>query len=269
MPATTISLHGGPAGGKRRCQQATAGESKSGGSRAVSDASAPRAGGLYAGIWTPSLEPLYVDEYPALAADCDHELANLDNEWVRYAGYLLRLEEALLISSMLTLVLRNVPETQERRAAMPVGEYCNREVIIAEKGTSVREAARLMRNYHTGDLVVVECRGGENFPVGIVTDRDLVIEVLAEDAPLEQVTLADLLCVELATVQESEELWLVLNRMRTLGVRRMPVVNARGVLVGILTMDDAVELIAEALSDMAQLVRREIKTEVRRRPPAP
>lgn len=152
---------------------------------------------------------------------------------------------------------------------MSVGEYCNREVVVTEKGTGVREAAQLMRSYHTGDLVVVERRGNENFPVGIVTDRDLVIEVLAEDASPEMLTMADLLCTELACVREDEELWGVLNHMRTRGVRRMPVVNDRGALVGIMTMDDAVELISEALSDMAQLVRREIKEEVRRRPPTP
>ena len=80
-------------------------------------------------------------------------------------------------------------------------------------------------------------------------------------------TLADLMGTELFTVGEEDELWVVLNHMRSLGVRRMPVVNDRGVLVGILTMDDAVELISEALSDMSQLVRREISEEVHRRPP--
>ncbi len=152
---------------------------------------------------------------------------------------------------------------------MSVGEYCNREVVVTGKGTGVREAAQLMRNFHTGDLVVVESRGNENFPVGIVTDRDLVIEVLAEEAPPEMLSLADLVCAELATAREDEELWVVLDRMRTLGVRRMPVINERGALVGILTMDDAVELMAEALSDMAQLVQKEIKEEVRRRPAFP
>lgn len=149
---------------------------------------------------------------------------------------------------------------------MSVGEYCNREVVVTDKGTSVREAARLMRQYHTGDLIVVERRGNENLPVGIVTDRDLVIEIVAENAPPDQITMADLMNSELATVREDEELWGVLNRMRFMGVRRMPVVNDRGMLVGIMTMDDAVELISEALSDLAQLVHKEIKEEVRRRP---
>lgn len=64
---------------------------------------------------------------------------------------------------------------------MTVGEYCNREVAIAEQQTEIREAARLMRRLHVGDLVVVENRAGENIPVGILTDRDLVVEVLARN----------------------------------------------------------------------------------------
>lgn len=62
---------------------------------------------------------------------------------------------------------------------MSVGEICNREVVVADKEEDAREAARLMRQYHVGDLVVVERRGEESIPLGVVTDRDLVIEVLA------------------------------------------------------------------------------------------
>ncbi|OYW25796.1 MAG: histidine kinase, partial [Hydrogenophilales bacterium 12-63-5] len=62
---------------------------------------------------------------------------------------------------------------------MPIGEICNREVVIAEKTLPVIEAARLMRTHHVGDLVVVEQREGRRHPVGIVTDRDIVVEVVA------------------------------------------------------------------------------------------
>ncbi len=62
---------------------------------------------------------------------------------------------------------------------MAVGEICNREVVIAEKTLSVVDAAQLMRTHHVGDLVVVEERAGRRLPVGIVTDRDIVVEVVA------------------------------------------------------------------------------------------
>jgi CBS domain-containing protein len=65
---------------------------------------------------------------------------------------------------------------------MTAGEYCNREVIISEQNASVTEVAVLMRQHHVGDLVVVEKQGGKTLPIGIVTDRDIVVEVIAQKA---------------------------------------------------------------------------------------
>lgn len=145
---------------------------------------------------------------------------------------------------------------------MSVGEYCNREVVITEKNTEIQEAARLMRNYHVGNLVVVEHRGdGENIPVGIVTDRDLVVEVLAQDLDSSSVTVADIMSQNPITAQEQDNLWDILNRMRAQGVRRLPVVNGAGGLVGIFTADDVLALIAEGLTDLVKLVQRELKQE--------
>jgi CBS domain-containing protein len=148
---------------------------------------------------------------------------------------------------------------------MSIGEYCNREVVITERGTEIREAAKLMRQHHVGDLVVVERRGDEAIPVGVVTDRDLVIEVLAQELDMEAVTVGDVMSMEIVTARESEELWDTLNRMRSQGIRRMPVVNERGGLEGIITADDIVEVIAEGVMDLAKLIRREIEREARQR----
>ena len=148
---------------------------------------------------------------------------------------------------------------------MSVGEICNREVIITDKNTSIREAARLMREYHVGDLIVVEKHGKQNAPVGIVTDRDIVIEVLAQDVDLEQVTVSDLMAGELATLYEEADFWDALSEMRRHGVRRMPVINQQGGLEGILTIDDALELLTEGLDEMVKLIRNEMQTEMQHR----
>lgn len=151
---------------------------------------------------------------------------------------------------------------------MSVGEICNREVVVTGRETDIREAARLMREYHVGDLLIVERKDDENIPVGIVTDRDLVIEVLALDVALdvalEKLTVADLMLTELVTVPESADLWDALATMRSRGIRRMPVVNEQGGLEGILTIDDALDLLVEGLDDMVKLVRNEIQHETRR-----
>lgn len=140
---------------------------------------------------------------------------------------------------------------------MPIGEICNREVVIAEKSLSVTEAAGLMRVHHVGDLVVVEDRAGRPHPIGILTDRDIAVEVVAAGVNPEALTAGDIMTPDLATLRESEGLYEALRYMRDKGVRRMPVVDSDGALVGILTLDDLLTLLAEELTNVAKLLSRE------------
>ena len=144
---------------------------------------------------------------------------------------------------------------------MAVGEICNRDVVITEKSVSVAEAARLMRTHHVGDLVVVEERGGSKHPVGIVTDRDIVVEVVAAGVNPDALKVGDIMGPEVATVRESEGLFEALRYMRDKGVRRMPVVGSTGGLIGILTLDDMLGLLAEEMTELAKLVSRERQRE--------
>ena len=144
---------------------------------------------------------------------------------------------------------------------MAVGEICNREVVITQKSVSVVDAARLMRTHHVGDLVVVEEKGGRKHPVGIVTDRDVVLEVVAAGVNPDALKVGDIMGPEVATVRESEGLFEALRYMRDKGVRRMPVVDRDGVLVGILTLDDMLSLLAEEMTELAKLVSHERQRE--------
>jgi CBS domain-containing protein len=149
---------------------------------------------------------------------------------------------------------------------MSIGVLCNREVIVTGPETSAQEAAELMRTHHVGDIVVVEERGGERRPVGLITDRDLVVELLAQRVDPAAVTVKDLMTRDLETVLEGTDFWDALSHMRACGVRRIPVVNGRGGLEGIFTFDDALELIAEGLADLVKVVGRQISREQRARP---
>ncbi|MHB1402544.1 MAG: CBS domain-containing protein [Thiobacillus sp.] len=144
---------------------------------------------------------------------------------------------------------------------MAVGEICNREVVIAKKTLSVVDAAQLMRKHHVGDLVVVEERNGRRHPVGIVTDRDIVVEVVAAGVNPDALKVGDIMGPEVATVRESEGLFEALRYMRDKGVRRMPVVDRDGGLVGILTLDDLLSLLAEEMTELAKLVSHERQRE--------
>ena len=148
---------------------------------------------------------------------------------------------------------------------MSVGEICNREVVIIYEDSSVLEAARVMREMHVGDLVVVKEIMGENHPVGMVTDRDLVVEVLAQAVDPSMVSIKDVMTSPLDVVEVEQNTLDALKRMRYAGVRRMPVVNAHGGLVGILTADDTLSLIHDAMDDLVKLIGREIKNEITNR----
>ncbi len=149
---------------------------------------------------------------------------------------------------------------------MRLGQICNRTVVIADRDTGIREAARLMREYHVGDLIVVEREKEFNRPIGIITDRDLVVEVLASDAEPSQLSVFDVMTDNLASAGEDDDVLDTLRRMRELGIRRMPVVNRDGALVGIIAVDDLLDLIRQSLDDVIGLVERQASKEARRRP---
>ena len=140
---------------------------------------------------------------------------------------------------------------------MSVGEFCNREVVVIGPQEPAREIARLMREQHVGDVLVVEERNGRRAPVGIVTDRDLVIEILASESDPSQFQVADIMTGDLLTARDSDDTMATLQRMRNAGVRRMPVVDADGALLGIITVDDFINVFAEQMEDLVRLVSRE------------
>lgn len=149
---------------------------------------------------------------------------------------------------------------------MLAGEYCNRDVAIIGKTDSVIMAARLMREHHVGDVLVVDSHNGEPVPVGILTDRDIVIGILAEEVDIGVAIMADVMSCKLITAQESDDLMATIKRMRVNGIRRLPIVNQRGGLVGVLSVDDILDIIAEQLMDIDRLITREQRKERELRP---
>jgi len=150
---------------------------------------------------------------------------------------------------------------------MRIGEICTREVLYCGRDAGVLEVAQLMRNHHVGDLIVAETRDGRLEPVGIVTDRDLVVKVLAEGVAPDVLTAGDLMTRNVVTAEESESVYEAIARMRAEGVRRLPVVDANGTLVGVLSADDVTEFLAEELTGVARIGPRQSVLEKAALPP--
>jgi CBS domain-containing protein len=134
-------------------------------------------------------------------------------------------------------------------------------VVWAERGTQVLEAARLMRHHHVGDLVVVDNPRDERTPLGIVTDRDLVVDVLALGLDPATTTLGSLVRRPLVIASESEDSSTVIERMRAHGVRRLPVVDPAGSLVGIVTLNDLLKLAIDEASGLLGVIMQGQKVE--------
>ena len=149
---------------------------------------------------------------------------------------------------------------------LAVNLICSPNVATVAATEDVAKAAALMRAQHVGDLVVVESRGNARVPVGILTDRDIVVGVIAERIAPDAVTVRDTMTRNPLTVREDASVEFALREMRRYGVRRAPVVRANGDLVGMITIDDVIQHLAVQMSRLADLIRLEQDAELRARP---
>jgi CBS domain-containing protein len=138
----------------------------------------------------------------------------------------------------------NLPAPGEN--AMKTGQVCSRDVITVRLSTPLTEAAVRMREHHVGSLVVVEPQTRK--PLGMITDRDIVIAVVAAGMDPRIVSVGEVMAGTLHTVNEEEGALEALGKLRRHGVRRLPVVDAKGALAGIVSLDDLLALVADALA---------------------
>ena len=148
---------------------------------------------------------------------------------------------------------------------MNVSELGNPFVVVAQRATPLTDAARLMREHHVGSLVVVEESGKGRVPVGMLTDRDIVVEVVAGEVDPRTLTAGEVMSSELATVRAGDSAESALQLMRRRGIRRVPVVSDAGTLAGIVTLDDLLEKVAEQLSEAVRAIASEQGHEARSR----
>lgn len=134
---------------------------------------------------------------------------------------------------------------------------CTRDVAMCSAQTSVVEAAAMMRDGHAGDLVVVREREGRYEPVGMLTDRDIVLAVVSPDAPAGSLFVGDVMSAPVAVASVDDDLWLLAKRMRQHGVRRLPVVGDDGELVGIVSLDDLLRAAAALLDELRLVAARQ------------
>ena len=144
---------------------------------------------------------------------------------------------------------------------MKIGQICRRGVISVAGNADIAAAAQLMREQHVGVLVVYNLGEEIRRPVGVLTDRDIVLEVVAAKVDATAVKVEDIMTRQPLIATETDELADALQAMRMAGVRRVPVVDVRGALVGILALDDALDVITSLLCDITGSIKSEQRQE--------
>jgi CBS domain-containing protein len=147
---------------------------------------------------------------------------------------------------------------------MRIGEICTVQTVYCEREETVQGAAMLMRKHHVGDLVVIE-PNGERVPVGIVTDRDIVVSVIALGLDPASLLVGDIMSDDLLTTSENDDVYETIERMRYRGIRRVPVVNSAGGLTGIVSADDLLEFLAEEMGELSRISSHQQSHEKRAR----
>ena len=149
---------------------------------------------------------------------------------------------------------------------MTTGEICTHNVVVTREDENLVDAAKRMRMFHVGDLVVVHNQGDRRVPVGILTDRDIVLSAVASEAAhIHSLLVRDVMSSEIVTARDHESLMDALKKMQAHGVRRLPIINDDGALVGILALDDVVRAVSEELGALVSCMVTEHQHEQRYR----
>lgn len=144
---------------------------------------------------------------------------------------------------------------------MTIATICRREIVTIDPTASLRDAAILMREHHVGALVVVVESAGREQVVGLVTDRDMAIEILARDLNPVDVKVGQVASRKLAAVPETAGIGEAVTVMHQAGVRRLLVTEEGGRLTGFVSADDLLEALAAQLGVLAAALRSGIARE--------
>jgi predicted transcriptional regulator len=158
-----------------------------------------------------------------------------------------------------------------RSEDMKIGSICRRTVITIDNASPLTEAARLMRDSHVGSLVVTTSTPQGPRALGIVTDRDLTINVLSRGLDGAGVTIGDLASDAIASISEESDLSTAIATMKSAGVRRLLVVNGEQMVTGMVSFDDLMAACAGIISGLADIIRlgaeREVKEAAKQQAP--
>lgn len=140
-------------------------------------------------------------------------------------------------------------------------DICRTDIVTAEEHTSLYEVSKLMREHHIGDVVITRSGDSAQKPIGMLTDRDIVVHGIACDIDLNQVTAGDLSKQDLVTVRPEADISEIVGTMNAHAVRRV-IVDGASNDRGIITFDDILWAISRIFSNLSAVTERQIQREM-------
>lgn len=144
---------------------------------------------------------------------------------------------------------------------MKVEEFQSSGTVHVPMTCTVREAAKQMRDRHVGALIVTENGPPSSRVVGILTDRDIVVNAVVDRAAPDDLLVADIMQTRVLSIDRSADIGDALQTMASHGVRRLAVTNAEGTLVGMLSLDDLLGALSRDWALLSSIVRSELSRE--------
>jgi CBS domain-containing protein len=145
---------------------------------------------------------------------------------------------------------------------MSIRKYCLRTVRTATPETTVRAAAQQMQRECVGSLVVAD----QGRPIGVVTDRDIALQILGADLDADKVLVRDVMQSPVASVAADASLTEAVKALRKAAVRRLVAVDGEGKLVGLFAADDLLRIVATELGDLGEALRVQLSREAKAAP---
>ena len=145
---------------------------------------------------------------------------------------------------------------------MRVDRVFTRSIVGVPESCDLRDAAAMMHKYHVGSLLVTGDEPHDNTVVGFVTDRDIVVQAVAQDISPREITVGDVMTPVVATIQASADLHEALELLRSAGIRRLVVTDEENRIAGFLSLDDAIDGLAAEMASLAAIIKTERRREV-------
>ncbi|HOI57823.1 MULTISPECIES: CBS domain-containing protein [unclassified Methanoculleus] len=149
---------------------------------------------------------------------------------------------------------------------MGIVKCCREQVVAVSPDTPAVEVARIMGERNVGSVVIVT---GDNRPAGILTDRDLAIRVMAQEKNPGEVRAGDIVTRDVVTFHDNMGIYEAIQKMTAEGIRRMPITDDAGKLIGIVTMDDIVRMLGEEMASIAKNIEKQSPPMQKESPPMP